>query len=99
MTSSKYRYLNQKLGTAVRILMIPKDNATAIERAMHEIQLGARGLTIEDEVAEGWRKQLMGTIEEGDTWKATAESMTELERSDFARATWGWCPEDCVKGR
>jgi len=88
MTSSKYGYLNAKLGAAVRAMMIPEDNARAIASAMHEIQLAAHDLTIEDEVAEGWRKQLMDTVGGGGTFKATAESLTELERNDFARATW-----------
>ena len=89
MTSSKYGYLNEKLGAAVRAMMIPKDNARAIAGAMHEIQLAARDLTIEDdEVAEGWRKQLMDTIEGGSTWEDTARSMTHLEQRDFAKTTW-----------
>ncbi len=87
MTSSKYRYLNEKLGAAVRTLLIPRNNARAIARAMQQIQPAARDLTIEDEVAEGWRRQLMATIE-GGAWQDKAESMTELERHDFAKTTW-----------
>ena len=88
MTSSKYRYLNEKLGAAVRTLLIPRNNARAIARAMQQIQPAARDLTIEDEVAEDWRKQLMDTVGGGRHFKATAESLTELERNDFARAMW-----------
>ncbi len=89
MTSSKYRYLNEKLGAAVRTLLIPRNNARAIARAMQQIQPAARDLTIEDDgVAEGWRKLLLDTIEGGDTWKAAAESMTEFEQRDFATTTW-----------
>ena len=87
MTSSKYGYLSEKLGAAVRAMMIPKDNARAIASAMHEIQLAAHDLTIEDEVAEGWRRQLMAAIE-GGAWQDKAESMTELEQHDFAKTTW-----------
>ena len=87
MTSSKYGYLSEKLGAAVRAMMIPKDNARAIASAMHEIQLAAHDLTIEDEVAEEWRRQLMATIEGGD-WQDKAESMTELEQHDFTKTTW-----------
>ncbi len=88
MTSSKYGYLSEKLGAAVHAMMIPKDNARAIASAMHEIQLAAHDLTIEDEVAEGWRRQLMATIEAG-AWQDKAEAMTELEQHDFAKTTWG----------
>ncbi len=70
-------------------MMIPKDNARAIASAMHEIQLAASRLTIEDEVAEGWRRQLMAAIEiEGGAWQDKAESMTEVEQHEFANTTW-----------
>ena len=102
MTSSNYEYLSKELGAAVRAMMIPKDNTRAIVDAMAHIHLAAHDLTIEDSVAEDWRRQLMDTIEGGDSMEDTAASMTEIQRSDFKTNTWelwAWAHGDVWESR
>ena len=90
MPQPNYGYLSEKLGAAVRTMLVPESNARALAGAMHEILLGCRKLRIEeDEQAERWRRKLLDVIESAEgSWEELAESMTADERHTFATTTW-----------
>ncbi len=93
-----FRYASEKLGAAVRILMLPHtDEATSIVAAWHEIQLALKpDDDLRDHEANRQRErvfEIMSTegIEDPSgegLWVTRARQLTRDEKGDFSRAVW-----------
>ena len=94
-----FRYASEKLGAAVRNLMVPNvDEARSMASAMHEIGLGLKeGEDLGDHEANRWRDgifRLMSTEgvedpggEEG-TLQVRVRQLTQDEKHEFSRYVW-----------
>ena len=93
-----FTYASEKLGAAVRILMLPHtDEATSIVAAWHEIQLALKpDDDLGDHEANRHRErvfEIMSTegIEDPSgegLWITRARQLTRDEKGDFSRAVW-----------
>ncbi len=93
-----FGYASEKLGAAVRILMLPHvDEASSVASAIHEISLALKPESdLGNDEANRWRDtifRIMSTESVEDPggeglWVVRARQLTQVEKHQFSRCVW-----------
>lgn len=84
-------YASEKVGAAIRIMMLAPDRARAIAAAMHEYNLGMKIVAKREGMPrdlEDFAKTIDRIMESDGSWEDRARELNEIELHDLELAFW-----------